>query len=214
MAIIEDVKCPRCDRKYSGVRSRCPYCGARRVGFGKYSKENDDNARGKMMISVLILAVLTVAAGIMLFTTPSDAVATVETTPTPDPLEDINNLPGMDFNTPTPFATATPTPIPEVTHVEVYWGGSKLSSPNSFTRRISPSVNNGGPLSNFSVRVEPPGLDLEVTIESSDEDIFYIEQTSEGAPYTFTVYPVSSGDAQLIASCGGKEHIVYVAIRD
>ena len=69
MSIIPEVKCARCDRSYSGVRSRCPYCGARRIGGGKYSEEGD-NSKGKMIIGVLILAVLVVAAGVLLFTTP------------------------------------------------------------------------------------------------------------------------------------------------
>ena len=66
MSIIAEVKCARCDRKYSGVRSRCPYCGARRIGRGKYSEEADDS-RGKMLIGILIMAVLVVAAGVLLY---------------------------------------------------------------------------------------------------------------------------------------------------
>ena len=70
MSVVSEIKCARCDRKYSGVRSRCPYCGARRIGRGKYSGE-DDNTKGKMLLSILIMAVLVVAVGVLVYTSPA-----------------------------------------------------------------------------------------------------------------------------------------------
>ena len=68
MSIISEIKCGKCDRMYSGIRSRCPYCGTRRIGRGKHSDEAD-NSKGKMLIAVLIMGVLVVATGVLLFTT-------------------------------------------------------------------------------------------------------------------------------------------------
>ena len=86
MAIISEIKCARCDKKYSGLRSRCPYCSARRIGRGKYSEDGEDN-RGKMLIGILILAALTVGAAVLLITTPADE---------PDPVA--VEPPGYEYN--------------------------------------------------------------------------------------------------------------------
>lgn len=67
MAVISDVKCARCDRRYSGFRSRCPYCGARRSKRGKHAEESD-NSKAKLMVGVLLLLVLIVATMVLLFT--------------------------------------------------------------------------------------------------------------------------------------------------
>ncbi len=67
MGIISDVKCSRCDRRYSGLRSRCPYCGASRVKRGKRSSDSD-NALWKFIIGILLLVVLIAAVVILLIT--------------------------------------------------------------------------------------------------------------------------------------------------
>lgn len=67
MGIISDVKCSRCDRRYSGLRSRCPYCGALRAKRGKRASDND-NALWKLIIGVLLLVVLIAAVIILLVT--------------------------------------------------------------------------------------------------------------------------------------------------
>jgi len=72
VAIVNEIKCSRCDRKYSGVRARCPYCGARRTGYGK-DTDGSNKDRVKMIVSVVIMAIFTTAAGMLLFTTPADA---------------------------------------------------------------------------------------------------------------------------------------------
>lgn len=207
MPIIDDVKCPRCDRKYSGVRSRCPYCGARRVGFGKYTKDGD-NARGKMLISILILAVFTVAAGILLFTTPAEADdVIVEPTPEINLEEDILSLESLSTPMPTPTPDPTPEP-PMLESITIMYGGEPIQS---FTRWVEHATN-GGPLSGFSIRVEPPGIDLEVSLISTNEEVMLVELDSDTPPYNFRVIPVSSGTATLIASCGDMDWSVTASV--
>ena len=110
MSIVSEIKCARCDRKYSGVRSRCPYCGARRIGRGKYS-EDSDNSKGKMLISVLVLGVCVIAAGFLLFTTPVDAGSDVKDTPntsqTPVIPDESDNVSLENTNTPPPSPPPT-----------------------------------------------------------------------------------------------------------
>ena len=67
MGIISDVKCGRCDRRYSGLRNRCPYCGARRGKRGKHA-DDSDNSKAKILIGSLLILVLLVAVIVLVIT--------------------------------------------------------------------------------------------------------------------------------------------------
>ena len=204
MALINEIKCARCDRKYSGVRSRCPYCGARRIGRGKYS-EDSDNAKGKMLISVLIMAVFTVAAGILLFTTPVDADAQ---NPADDPgfstpEDDINSEHSL-----VPEPTPSPTPEPpdepiaplEVTSIAITYGGNRIED---FTQPKGVPIELG-------VRIEPVGIDVEVVWESTDEEVFEFAHVVGG----IRLVGLERGDAKIIVRAGDKEAECWVRIRN
>ena len=174
MSVISEVKCARCDRMYSGVRSRCPYCGARRIGSGKYSEEND-NSKGKMIIGVLIMAVLVVAAGVLLFTAPKpvdpDPGPSMSSSPDPSPSnidEDIEVIEGSNTTSPSPSPTEpespSPTPPPRVESVVITYSNFPK---DDFTATIGETV----PL---RVKIEPVGIELKEKIiwESSDTSVF------------------------------------------
>jgi len=206
MAIINEIKCARCDRKYPGYRSRCPYCGARRIGRGKYS-EDSDNARGKMLISVLILAVFTVAAGILLFSTPADA-------------DDRDNTPDSNISSPDddivaeqglhPEATPTPTPTPEpeevapleVSSVTITYLGNPRKD---FQVKVGEVVE-------LKVRVEPFGIEADIEWTSSNTDIFDVVPTTINRD-TVNVTGIGVGTATLTVIVNGIEEtcIVYGA---
>ena len=67
MAFVSDVKCGKCDRRYSGLRARCPYCGARRGKAGKHANKGG-NSTGKLVLG-LILILLLIAAVVFLILT-------------------------------------------------------------------------------------------------------------------------------------------------
>ena len=69
MGLIPQVKCGRCDRTYSGLRSRCPYCGAHRHKKGKRVSDGD-NATWKLIIGILLIVVLIAAVIVILVTSP------------------------------------------------------------------------------------------------------------------------------------------------
>jgi len=202
MAMVSEIKCARCDRKYSGVRSRCPYCGARRIGPGKYSGDDKDNVKGKMLISVLILAVFTVAAGILLFTTPNNAEAQ---DPNNDPLlaspeDDIESERGLH---PEPTEPPTPTPDPEppqlqleVTSIRIMYDGRVMTD---F------SQPRGVPIEMY-VSLEPPGIEDMVTIEweSTDTEIFEVTPVDVNGRGV-KIMGIVNGYARLVVKAGGME---------
>ena len=209
MAIINEIKCARCDRKYSGVRSRCPYCGARRIGRGKYS-ENSDNAKGKMLISVLIMAAFTVAAGVLLFTTPVDAVEPEEVPdddystsiedeitifdgiPTPPPIDD-PIIEEIEIDEPEPPVT--------VTSVQIRYGDTLAGAPHS-PREITIRVNSQY---EFRARVEPPGIDdIEFHWESTNTDAFEATAIDVGG-VGVRVRGLARGSGYLVLTVGDVE---------
>jgi len=210
MSIISEVKCARCDRKYSGVRSRCPYCGARRIGSGKYSEEGD-NSKGKMIIGILIMAVLVVAAGVLLFTAPNsnEAAATPPTVPeTPETVDMPDELQNTSMegigpsvspsDDPEEDEDETPSPEPQtVQSITITYAGYYI---DDFTEPVGTKI----PL---KVRVEPVSMELEEPIiwTSSDTSVFaVVTDNTEGTSALVTI--IGSGSqksATLTVSVGG-----------
>ncbi|MCL2126508.1 MAG: hypothetical protein FWH33_11070 [Oscillospiraceae bacterium] len=202
MSIISEVKCARCDRKYSGVRSRCPHCGARRIGSGKYSEEGD-NSKGKMIVGILIMVVLVVAAGILLFTAPKDEddafaaetppTETEESTPPIPDENDVIDMPGIGPSVTPPEseddetdAEPVDTAPPGVTSVTITYAGYMK---DDFTEPVGSKI----PL---KVRIEPPGAEYEEDIvwKSSDTSVFDVVPAADGLSCNVTI--IGSGSAR------------------
>ena len=205
MSIISEVKCARCDRKYSGVRSRCPYCGARRIGRGKYS-EDSDNSKGKMLIGVLIMSVLVIAVAVMLFSTEKPEATDVDS-PQINSTDGINN-PGDDDNTEMPGKnpviptlpvepnvdeTPEPTisPTPEVRSVTITYANRETKD---FTVKVGESVS-------LRVRIDPVGVEEEIIWTSSNRNVFEVVETNTEKTNA-KVTGIGTGVATLTVSVG------------
>jgi len=216
VSIIAEVKCARCDRKYSGVRSRCPYCGARRIGRGKYSEENDDS-KGKMLVGILILAVLVVAVVVLLVMTdkPEDSslAAGSETGEQASDMpgsglsgeDDIITMPGTSMDDPSTPPPNSETP-PETTTVEVQsviitYANVKKTD---FTEHIGIKV----PL---KAKVEPPGIEVDIEWTSSNTDIFEVVPKDVNGNAA-DVIGKAKGDATLTVRAGDVEATCIVRI--
>ena len=209
MAIVNEIKCARCDRKYSGVRSRCPYCGARRIGRGKYS-EDSDNAKGKMLLSVIIMAVFTVAAGVLLFTTDVDAGNPIpEDTPDPSSLEDdINTLFPIETPTPTPPPEPSPVAPPAVQSIEI-WVAPRSHKVEDFTlSRVGDTID-------LTAIVDPVSMQDSVDIEwevrklnEEHPDVFEFAHVPGG----IRILALASGSAKLVVTAGDKSAETFVRV--
>ena len=202
MAIINEIKCARCDRKYSGVRSRCPYCGARRIGRGKYS-EDSDNAKGKMLLSVLIMAVFVVGISILLFTTPTADAGEpeVEQPSLSEPEEEPPSLP-PEYIPPPEEPQETPDVVINLSEVRLMYGGNPTDGFSVYPGERIP----------LDVYIEPPGIvetkNLQIEWTSSDEDRFeVIPQMHNGHYYKATVVGVATeaGSARLTVTVGDPD---------
>lgn len=218
MSIISEVKCARCDRKYSGVRSRCPYCGARRIGRGKYS-EDSDNSKGKMLIGVLIMGVLVVAVSVLLFTTPKP-VATNPDSPSLEAPE--GSLPPDDEGNKSvegnnPVETPTPTPTPSIDDLPNTTDDDSGQSETTVQKVTITYANKEkhdmtvkvGETVTLRVRIDPVGVDEEIIWTSSNRNVFEVVATSaEGTQAKVT--GIGKGSATLTVSVGGVEDTCIV----
>ena len=211
MAIVNEIKCARCDRKYSGVRSRCPYCGARRVGHGKVS-DGSDNFNTKMIVSIVIMAVFAVSAGMLLLS--SDTAAPDPGTPDTPGLSDINSPEGDVVSQPgynqqpeeTPPETETPTPSPtpppEVTSVTIRYGSSPRN--DEFTVKIGEKVE-------LNVIWKPDGVvDPAIRWISSDDEKFQVVPTLDLLKATVT--GIGVGTATLTVTVDDYEQTCTVHV--
>ena len=140
MSVIPKITCRRCGREYSGLRSRCPYCGtgrsksAERIPL-RTSSENAGtpaaehaavNTKWQMLFGgILLLAV--VAAVIVLITVSLNASQNTPSAAEPTPPATVSSAAPVATPTPTPEPTPTPTPTPSVTSITITFLGSKCT---------------------------------------------------------------------------------------
>ena len=186
MSVIPKITCRRCGREYSGLRSRCPYCGtgrsksAERIPL-RTSSENAGtpaaehaavNTKWQMLFGGILL--LAVVAAVIVLIAP---VATP--TPTPEP-------------------TPTPTPTPSVTSITITFLGSKRTE---FAAKVGDEV----PL---STTIYPAGGNQTVTWSSKDESIATVSDKG-------VVTGVGKGTTTITAECGGvkADCTVYITAK-
>jgi len=147
MGLIQRVKCSRCDRSYSGLKNRCPYCGASRGRGGKRVADATD-ATARRMIKVLLLLVLVVtvisaiiinlgseAEGELLNNGP-EIIGDGQAPDLDD--EEADDVPATPAPTPPPTPAPTPTPIP-VTSLGIAWAFQQ-GNVNEMTLRVGDSL--------------------------------------------------------------------------
>lgn len=179
MAVISEVKCGRCDRRYSGFRSRCPYCGARRNKRGKHADEGE-NAKAKLIIGVLLLILLIGATMVLILTSlpeNNDAANPSDSADVSNP--DISLPDEGDVSTiidsAEPSASEIPTPSEseavEIAEVIITAYGGPIKN-NDFTLgKITESIQ-------LSFKTIPETTGKTAVWASSDENVFMV--TSDG----------------------------------
>ncbi|MFR1189611.1 MAG: Ig-like domain-containing protein [Oscillospiraceae bacterium] len=193
MSVIPKITCRRCGREYSGLRSRCPYCGTSRSRSAeriplRTSSENAGtpaaehaavNTKWQMLFGgILLIAV--VAAVIVLITVSLNASRNASASAEPTPPATVSSA--APVATPTP----TPTPTPSVTSITITFLGSKRTE---FAAKVGDEV----PL---STTIYPAGGDQTVTWSSKDESIAKVSDKG-------VVTGVGKGTTTITAECGG-----------
>ena len=205
MSVIPKITCRRCGREYSGLRSRCPYCGTSRSRSAeriplRTSSENAGtpaaehaavNTKWQMLFGgILLIAV--VAAVIVLITVSLNAGKNASASAAPTPPATVSSA--APVTTPTP----TPTPTPSVTSITITFLGSKRTE---FAAKVGDEV----PL---RTTIYPTGGDQTVTWSSKDESIATVSDKG-------VVTGVGKGTTTITAECGGvkADCTVYITAK-
>lgn len=232
MAIIPQVKCSRCDRKYSGLRTRCPFCGARRYSRSTRAAQ-EDNSMWKVVVGVLLLVVLIAAVVVLIVTslneTPSQPVdnnTPVNENPTSvvnDPIDpntntDDPNNSVEDPNTEDPNTNTedpventedpnanTEVPKPMVNDIMITYNNRRAGVYNS-TDQIYEITMKAGESLNLGAAVTPQGIEAELVWESTDEGVVAVLQTGR-------VTAVGKGTCRVRVSADGVADELMIRVR-
>ncbi len=236
MALIPQAKCSRCDRKYSGLRTKCPYCGARR-----YIKSNravpNDNSMWKVIVGILLLVVLIVAVIVLIATSgntdskqpddskPSEGQETKVDVQDADPTKQQSGEPDDSGSNPlipgepsTPDNPSTeeptkpeePVETPQVKPQSVVIvnasSGKRAGVYNKDLDMYEFSLNRGDKFA-LDYKVTPDGVTDTAVWETSNESVVSVLQSGE-------VTAVSAGRAYITVTIGGVSNQILVRVRN
>ncbi|UOO37166.1 Ig-like domain-containing protein [Oscillospiraceae bacterium CM] len=222
MAVISDVKCTRCDRRYSGFRSRCPYCGARRNKRGK-NADTDDNARAKLVIGVILLVVLLAASMVLIFSSLPDSTDNTASTPSVMPSfnsnEDVTSITPSPSDSASPDTSATPdsSTSPGVSPSTSPSGSTSPSSGSNVAIskveitwlgnvRTDVTMEKVGDTLLFGFKTTPVTTGKTATWESSDDDVIMVQPNGR-------VTATGKGSATLKVTVDGKTATCVIHVR-
>ena len=202
MALIPEVKCRRCDKRYSGLRTRCPYCGMRRSGKGKRVPANDKTTL-KMIIGLLLLLILAVAVVFLIVLSNKQNAGNNENKDTVYTSTDggvssetSNTTAAAADTTDTTTDTSETTAASAIASVKVNCYGSELStsSDGNYNYEFSAAVGDTIPL---TIEVTPADAAYTAVWASDDENTAVVLQTGD-------VTVVGSGKTGLTLTVGDK----------
>ena len=226
MGLIPQVKCSRCDRKYSGLLAKCPYCGARRRKKSTRAVTNE-NSTWKMVVGLLLLIVLIAAVVVLLVTSISENKKNEENnkennqqdvnissnegvtssgddaTVDPDSISPENQGVPVDTEPDIPDEPVTPT----VNSVTITYGGSAVGVNNEQLGMREFTIKSGESLK-LGVKVSPEDTGLEPVWASEDESKIIVLQTGE-----ITAVASSSTTTTISVTVGDVTETVFVRIR-
>ena len=202
MALFQQVKCGRCDRNYSSIHSKCPYCGAKKNRDGK-TAAGGDNTKWQVIVGLVVLILIIVAVVILLAQSlkdrdpePSAGQPGVSASPKDTGVTTVTASP---TNAPSAPPTATPTPTPEATPEPVV--NSIVLSREDFT------LNGKGDSYKIVATISPAGSNAEIIWISEDPNVATVDENG-------LVTAVSDGTTIVSATAGGITKECTVRVRN
>ncbi|MBR5701975.1 MAG: Ig-like domain-containing protein [Oscillospiraceae bacterium] len=200
MALFQDVKCGRCDKHYSSIHSKCPYCGAKKNRDGK-TASGANNTRWQVIVGLVVLILIIVAVVVLLAMSLKDRDP--EPGHTSKPVASASPTNGVSTVTANPSATPaaptnTPKPTPEPTPEPVV--NSIVLNREDFT------LSNPGDTFQMVATISPAQSTAKIIWISEDTDVATVDENG-------LVTAVNHGSTKVSATAGGvtKECIVRVS---
>ncbi len=225
MSVVPNVTCRRCHRQYPAFRSRCPYCGTKKVREVRSATPETDSAvpgtqasrfavetiNWQMLIGAVLLLAVIIATIVLV---SSKVSAAVEANPGAaqgeaagdgtDPGGTMVSAPPIPTEAPSP----SPTAPPSITNVQILWKwyeGHDYSG-TGFTS------DKGVPLTDFQVSWYPTNVTAIPKWSSSDESIVTVSPT-EGNVVTITPVGESGQTATITVDVNGETRSMPVTVK-
>ncbi len=218
MGVIPEITCRRCGCKYSGLRNRCPKCGAPRInqpsrvppttasatGDTAASERYDMNIRWQYIFAgVLILAVI--LAVLVLVLSGNGGSGTAVTRPADTGNVGQATYMAADLPTPSPSPEPTPvaTPTPAIESMAIAFLNQAVKDDMTLT-------NAGEIQIDLDVNIFPTQENPNVAWRSSNEKILTVD--SSGIVKVVGASPNFTTHATIIAEFGGLQDYVTIYI--
>lgn len=220
MAVIPEITCRRCGSKYSGLRTRCPKCGAPRMNQPTRvppttasatpktaaSGRAAINIRWQFVFAAVLLLALILAVVVLVVSNGKNKNAAPSNNTNPGQ-SSVPTYVSADLPTPSPSPEPTPdaTATPEIQSMAIVFI-------NTAFKDHSMTLNRPGEIFDIDLDVNtyPTNDSLPVTWRSTNEKILTV--TDRGFITVVGASPNRTVHAGIIAECGGLEDYVTVYI--
>ena len=189
------VKCSRCDRHYSGMHLKCPYCGAHR-SKKTVRKEQEEMSSSKFLIGGIILIALIVAVVVLIFisTKANDQV------PENDPGQETQEFTQDDGVESVEGVVETQPEViieePQITSISIVRNGEVQSD---VTFNVDDTYE-------YSYETKPVETDELAVWTSDNEDVAVVLQNGE-------VTAISEGEANITVTIGELSASMLVRVK-
>ena len=190
MALFKEIKCPRCDRRYSSIRRRCPHCGARKNRGGKRAASGTQ--RWQLIVGTIVLIAILVAVIVLVSTSLSrNPEQSDRYSPSPDTEGGINSVTPSPSPSLLPSPTPSPSPTPTVTAIAL--------------NREDFTLFNVGDTFQMEATLSPATTEATVEWMSMDESVCTIDENG-------VVTAVDRGTTTVVATAGAARAECIVRI--
>ena len=222
MGLIQQTKCVRCDRTYSSLRRKCPYCGTRKNRGGKRGAGTGNN-RWQLIAGIVILLAIIITVVVLIVTSLKNnkeqdtAVKDPKTAQTAgEGVTSVTGTPAQTGQTTTPDGTSqtgqagttTVSPDPGTqTGTQTQTTTPPAPTVNSITlNRSDFTLNKTGDQWQMKATISPDDPNVTVTWKSNDESVCLISATG-------LVTAVGRGNTTIVATAGGKSAECIVRVK-
>ncbi|MBE6948755.1 MAG: hypothetical protein E7456_02800 [Ruminococcaceae bacterium] len=190
------VKCSRCDRNYSGMHLKCPYCGAGR-SKKTVRKEQEEMSNSKFLIGGIVLIALIVAVVILIIVSTKNSDVSAENEAEQETQEIVHDE-GVESVEGTVEMETEVEEEPEVVinSVNIMRNGEIKTDVTFYL----------GDTYNYTYETDPADTDELAVWSSDNEDVAVVVQNGD-------VTAISEGTANITVTIGGQSATMQVRVK-
>lgn len=197
MSLFGEIKCGRCDRRYSAARAKCPYCGARKSRSGRRIDTTDANSKWKLIAGIVLLLIIVVAVVVVILISVKDG---------DNPPADIS--PSTSVSESGGVVSVETDPLPSESVEPTDTGSPSPTTPqvvDIILNREDFTLSSIGESWTLEATIVPDNTGMEVTWRSEDESVAIVDLNGK-------VTAMGRGTTNIYATAGGVEKSCIVRV--